>query len=200
MHKIQLKWTKKSLNKVAKQQIFIKKKTLGLRLFYLLTMKKWIFRTKTTYLKILKAKDQLQASHPQPAMIHHLAIFNNWSMQESSFKQIKIHKLNSQKIQKTAHKCLFMVTIDPEKLYQATFICQYGLCLLNRIALVSVRLFCKNLGNLQEFFGQMVYPPSPLPGKNWLPVRLWLNEILWENDLHLVKGLLVYFVHKTQEK
>ena len=26
-------------------------------------------------------------------------------------------------------------------------------------ALVSVRLFCKNLGNLQEFFGQMVYRP-----------------------------------------
>ena len=107
MHKIQLKWTKKSFNKVAKQQIFIQKKTLGLRLFYLLTMKKWIFRTKTTYLKILKAKDQLQASHPQPAMIHHLAIFNNWSMQGSSFKQIKIHKLNSQKIQKTAHKFVY---------------------------------------------------------------------------------------------
>ena len=29
-------------------------------------------------------------------------------------------------------------------------------------ALVSVRLFCKNLGNLQTFFGQMVYRP---PGK-----------------------------------
>ena len=29
--------------------------------------------------------------------------------------------------------------------------------LLHRMALVSVRLFCKNLGNLQEFFGQMVY-------------------------------------------
>ena len=26
-------------------------------------------------------------------------------------------------------------------------------------ALVSVRLFCKNLGNLQTFFGQMVYRP-----------------------------------------
>ena len=26
-------------------------------------------------------------------------------------------------------------------------------------ALVSVRLFCKNLGNLQKFFGQMVYRP-----------------------------------------
>ena len=29
--------------------------------------------------------------------------------------------------------------------------------LLNRMALVSFRQFCKNLGNLQEFFGQMVY-------------------------------------------
>ena len=29
-------------------------------------------------------------------------------------------------------------------------------------ALVSVRLFCKNLSNLQKFFGQMVYRP---PGK-----------------------------------
>ena len=31
--------------------------------------------------------------------------------------------------------------------------------LLHRIALVSFRLFCKNLGNLQEFFGRMVYRP-----------------------------------------
>ena len=34
--------------------------------------------------------------------------------------------------------------------------------------LVSFRLFCKNLGNLQELFGQMDYRP---PGKK-LPVRL----------------------------
>ena len=40
--------------------------------------------------------------------------------------------------------------------------------LLHRMALVSVRLFCKNLGVLQEFVGQMVYRP---PGKK-LPVRL----------------------------
>ena len=34
--------------------------------------------------------------------------------------------------------------------------------LLHRMALVSFRLFCKNLGNLHEFFGQMVYrPPRP---------------------------------------
>ena len=34
--------------------------------------------------------------------------------------------------------------------------------LLHRMALVSFRLFCKNLGNLHEFFGQMVYR-SPWP-------------------------------------
>ena len=33
--------------------------------------------------------------------------------------------------------------------------------LLHRMALVSVRLCCKNLGNLQEFSGQMVYRPPP---------------------------------------
>ena len=35
--------------------------------------------------------------------------------------------------------------------------------LLHRMALVSFRLFCKNLGNLQEFFVQMVHPPPPAP-------------------------------------
>ena len=48
--------------------------------------------------------------------------------------------------------------IDPEKLYRATFIRQYGLCCCN-MALVSFRLFCKNLGHLREFFGQTVYRP-----------------------------------------
>ena len=46
--------------------------------------------------------------------------------------------------------------IDPEKLYGATFICQYGLCCCN-MALISFRLFRKNLGNLRDFFRQMVY-------------------------------------------
>ena len=55
-------------------------------------MNKWIFCKKTTYLKILKAKDQLQLG--SQAMIHHLAIFNklNWSMRESSCKQIKLSR------------------------------------------------------------------------------------------------------------
>ena len=53
--------------------------------------------------------------------------------------------------------CSNLAGIDSEKLYRATFICQYGLfCCM---ALVSFRPFCKNLGNLQEFFGQMDYRP-----------------------------------------
>ena len=52
-------------------------------------MKKWIFCAKTTYLKILKAKDL-----GSQAMIQHLAIFNklNRSMRGSSFKQIKLSR------------------------------------------------------------------------------------------------------------
>ena len=47
-----------------------------------------------------------------------------------------------------------------------------GRLLLHRMALFSFRLFGKNLGNLQEFFGQMVHPPPPpLPGKK-MPERL----------------------------
>ena len=38
------------------------------------------------------------------------------------------------------------------------------------MALISFRLFRKNLGNLREFFGQMVYRPPPVPSR---PVRLW---------------------------
>ena len=41
------------------------------------------------------------------------------------------------------------------------------------MTLVSFRLFRKNLGNLQEFFGQMVHRP---PGKK-LPVRLCTNGL-----------------------
>ena len=53
--------------------------------------------------------------------------------------------------------CSNLAGLDSEKLYRATFICQYGLfCCM---ALVSFRLFSKNLGNLEEFFGQMDYRP-----------------------------------------
>ena len=48
--------------------------------------------------------------------------------------------------------------IDPENLYPAAFICQDGLCCCN-MALISFLLFHKKLGNLRDFFGQMVYRP-----------------------------------------
>ena len=68
--------------------------------------------------------------------------------------------------------CSNLAGIDSEKLYRATFICQYGLfCCM---ALVSFRLFCKNLGNLQEFLGTWITAP---PGKK-LPVRLCAFRIM----------------------
>ena len=35
--------------------------------------------------------------------------------------------------------------------------------LVHRMTLFSFQLFRKNLGNLREFFGQMVHPPPPPP-------------------------------------
>ena len=73
--------------------------------------------------------------------------------------------------------CSNLAGIDSEKLSRATFICQYGL--LCCMALLSFRLFCKNLGNLQEFFGQMDYRP---PVKK-LPVRLcFLMDVNFRKD------------------
>ena len=58
----------------------------------------------------------------------------------------------------------------PWKTVSSHFHMLVRLMLLHRMALFSVRLFCKKLGNLQKFFGQMVYPPPAL-AKN-MPVRL----------------------------
>ena len=49
--------------------------------------------------------------------------------------------------------------------------------LLHRMALVSFLLFRKNLGNLREFFGQMVYCP---PGKK-LPIRVWDQRLIYKS-------------------
>ena len=44
--------------------------------------------------------------------------------------------------------------------------------LLHHMSLVSFLLFRKNLGNLQEFFGQMVYrPPWPKIARTPMPKR-----------------------------
>ena len=89
MHKIQLKWTKKSSNKVAKQQIFIKK---NIRLKALIPDDK----EEVNFLY----GNNLQASQPSHDSYYlkliKLATFfsNNWSMRGSSFKQIKLSKLN----------------------------------------------------------------------------------------------------------
>ena len=41
----------------------------------------------------------------------------------------------------------------------------------HNVGLVSFRLFCKNLGNLQEFFRQMIYrPPPPWPKISLTPM------------------------------
>ena len=57
--------------------------------------------------------------------------------------------------------------------------------LLHRMALVSVRLFCKKLDNLQEFFGQMVYRPPPHPRQKiartpMFQSRSFVNEVSLE--------------------
>ena len=51
--------------------------------------------------------------------------------------------------------------------------------LLHRMALVSVRLFCKNLGNLQEFFGEMVYRPP------WLKIAR-TPMVIWKHITSLL--------------
>ena len=71
--------------------------------------------------------------------------------------------------------------IDPEKLYRATFIRQYGLCCCN-MALVSFRLFCKNLGHLREFFGQMVYRP-PWQKISGTPMTTRKSQIFHTNHM-----------------
>ena len=45
------------------------------------------------------------------------------------------------------------------------------------MAHVSFRVFCKNLGNLQEFFGQMVYrPPWPKIPRMPMVIMFMLNN------------------------
>ena len=49
--------------------------------------------------------------------------------------------------------------------------------LLHHMGLVSFLLFCKNLGNLQEFFGQMVYrPPWPKIARTPMDVCKYLTR------------------------
>ena len=74
--------------------------------------------------------------------------------------------------------------------------------LLHRMALVSVRLFCKNLGNLQEFFGQMVYRPpwqkiARTPMTRWF---LYLHTTLCRLNLSLPYISKTFASHKSMQK
>ena len=56
-----------------------------------------------------------------------------------------------------------VLTLKTNCVKPSSYICQYGQCCCNT-ALLSFRLFRKNLGNLRDIFGQMVYrPPPPTP-------------------------------------
>ena len=58
--------------------------------------------------------------------------------------------------------------------------------LLHRMALVSFRLFCKNLGNLHEFFGQMVYrAPWPKIARTPMGVPEFCNHV--EREITKIK-------------
>ena len=69
-----------------------------------------------------------------------------------------------------------------------------GPMLFHRMALVSVRLFSKNLGNLQEFFGQMVYrPPWQKIARTPMRLATQLSRfILWHNGRRARQPALMY--------
>ena len=56
--------------------------------------------------------------------------------------------------------CSNLAGIDPEKLYRAIYA---STTYVVASALVSVRLFCKNLGNLKKFLGKWFTAPPPPP-------------------------------------
>ena len=61
--------------------------------------------------------------------------------------------------------------------------------LLHRMALISFRLFCKNVGNLQDFFGQMVYPlPTPRLRQKNCPYAYEINNVELLSDQSVSLG------------
>ena len=86
---------------------------------------------------------------------------------------------------------MLRLRIDPEKPYRAPFICQDGLCCCN-MALISFRLFRKNLGNLRDFFGQMVYRPSL--AKNFPYAYGW--EFVWEMKYWGLRTINIVILNK----
>ena len=77
-----------------------------------------------------------------------------WSQQISSLSNTTVVAIFTNVCLWRRSLCSNLAGIDREKLYRAIFICQYGLCCC------ICPNFCSTvLGNLQKFFGQMVYRP-----------------------------------------
>ena len=77
-----------------------------------------------------------------------------WSQQMSSLSNTTVVAISTNVCLRRRSLCSNLAGIDREKLYRAIFICQYGLCCC------ICPNFCSTvLGNLQKFFGQMVYRP-----------------------------------------
>ena len=101
-------------------------------------------------------------------------------------------------------------SLDSEKLYRATFICQDGLCCGN-MALISFRLFRKNLGNLRDVFGLMVYRPpwqkisrtpmlvfDPFCPRHWLEALAGCSVIQQNSSfLFVTTGKSLFWLHYT---
>ena len=110
-----------------------------------MTKKKWIFCTETTYLKILKEKDQLQASQPRhdSDYLARLATFfsNNCSMRGSSFKQIKLSELHeSLEKNRKLHIRIFFASFSQIQLQQL-FTGKESIVLESLPAVVVLRYF-----------------------------------------------------------
>ena len=56
-------------------------------------------------------------------------------------------------------------------------------------ALVSIQLFCKNLGNLQKVFGQMVYRPLSPPGQKIARTPMGLNLTVKQSKIIMISIL-----------
>ena len=100
-------------------------------------------------------------------------------------------------------KCLFMVSqsmlkknftgIDPEKLYRATFICQYGLCCCIVWPSFLFDCFVKIWATCKSFLGKWFTAP---PGKK-LPLRLCSSPLV-QNDHLKPKLPLCRFAMKRE--
>ena len=91
-----------------------------------------------------------------------------WSQQISSLSNTTVVAIFTNVCLWRRSLCSNLAGIDREKLYRAIFICQYGLC-----CCICPKFCSTVLGNLQKFFGQMVYrPPWQKIARTPMPVSI----------------------------